>query len=125
MEKNISYSIEGFRAFFYIISIISWLLLLITSVMGFLNLVIINYESYFESENNNKNANIYISFNNVWSFINYNEKNNENSENYYLPIQGKPGLYYTLFLLYPFRFLQAAFFIYIKQIVQRMTLFIK
>ena len=67
--------------------------------MGFLNLVIINYESYFESENNNKNANIYISFNNVWSFINYNEKNNENSENYYLPIQGKPGLYYTLFLL--------------------------
>ena len=84
MELNLDFKNNLLKTICWILSLISWILFLLTGWIGFFKLLIISYE-------NN------ISYNNIWCFINIYIKDNEKDS--YLPLQANRVFYIILFLI--------------------------
>lgn len=85
MQLNLDFQNNFFKTICWILSVLSWLLFVITNWIGFFKLAIKKYD------NNN------ISFNNAWSFINNYIKDNTDKNTYYLPLQSHRVFYLILF----------------------------
>ena len=84
MELNLDFKNNLLKTICWILSLISWILFLLTGWIGFFKLLIISYK-------NN------ISYNNIWCFINIIIKDNEKDS--YLPLQANRVFYIILFLI--------------------------
>ena len=93
MQTNLDFK-NPLKTICWILSILSWLLFLVTGWMGFSRLV------------NGKEHSFTIAYifkvkytdYNIWSFINYGSEENE-SRNYYFPIQGPKTFFIILFVI--------------------------
>lgn len=86
MQLNLDFQNNFFKTICWILSVLSWLLFIITNWIGFFNLIIKKYDHN-------------ISFNNVWSFINNYIKDNKDKNTYYLPLQSHRVFYIILFAI--------------------------
>lgn len=86
MELNLDFKNNLLKTICWILSLIFWILFLLTGWIGFFKLLIISY-------GNN------ISYNNVWCFINIYIKHYEKDRTSYLPLQTNRVFYIILFLI--------------------------
>lgn len=90
MQTNLDF-LNPMKTICWILSILSWLLFLVSGWLGFFRLVIFKYDK------------LYISFNYIWSFLNvfqkYGDKNKDILAEFYLPIQAKREFYIILFII--------------------------
>lgn len=86
MELNLDFKNNLLKTICWILSLIFWILFLLTGWIGFFKLLIISY-------GNN------ISYNNVWCFINIYINHYEKDRTSYLPIQTNRVFYIILFLI--------------------------
>lgn len=86
MQMNIDFQNNLGKTICWILSLISWLLFILTGWIGFFKLSIKKYENG-------------ISYNNIWSFINFYIEGNNSDKTTYYPIQTKLGFYIFLFAL--------------------------
>lgn len=87
MQLNFDFQKDPCRSVCWILSVFSWLLFLVTGWIGYFYLVIKDYD---ESG---------VSYNVVWSFVNYNYKYGDDDDTSYLPIQEKYWMYIVLFTI--------------------------
>ena len=85
MELNLDFKNNLLKTICWILSIVFWILFILTGWIGFFKLIIKSYD-------NN------ISYNNIWCFINIYLKSFENDKTSYLPLQANRGFYIIFFL---------------------------
>ena len=86
MKTNFDFQNNKGKTIFYIISLISWALFIITGWIGFFFLAIKSYHND-------------ISYNNIWSFLSFYKKGNDIVHGLYSPIQADIILYIIFFVI--------------------------
>ena len=86
METNFDFKNNMGKTIFFIMSLLSWVMFIITGWIGFFFLAI---KSYHKD----------ISYNNIWSFLSFYKKGNEIVHGLYSPIQADISLYIIFFFI--------------------------